>query len=253
MSGRPAAAWHARWTSPQRESPPSLAAAPTPLGILLTSLFARHAGLQLAVPGGVPTACILLAVLAAMASPGEASGWAGAPGLRRPPAGGLALASRGPRPMVLGIDMPPPGEALGDALLLRGHAVRRLASGGLPLRAALRIPGPVFGVAHAPGARHAVRVSAGLTVPLTRLGGVWFGWLDARWGWSVRVPMTAHQSINAGCMAGATGRTAASGDWGGDVGRAPAIAVITWGTLRLTPPVRRPLSTPRPPPDTRSA
>lgn len=244
------------------------------LGALLLLLGGRALGVGLNVPGGAQTACIALAFVGAVLARRGAGGVLPALGLGRPPGRGVALALLGTLPMALGLSLPEVGTTLGDhyetarsvfgagpdglprllrelargavlaavaeELLLRGYAVRRLASAGLSTRAALVLPGAVFGLAHLPGAWHAGAVSAGLTVLLTGVGGVWFGWLYARWGWRVLVPMAAHMAMNAWWIAGAVGPVAASGGWLANGGRVAAIALITWGTLRWTGPITAP-------------
>jgi uncharacterized protein len=242
------------------------------VSVLLAVVFGRHVGVSLRVPGGVPPLAVGLALAGVLIGGARGRGVFRDLGLTRPPTRGLLLATLGTLPMAAGLALPEFGTTLGDhydtartllgpmgiprllpallhgallaalgeELLLRGYAVRRLAAAGVHMRIALLLPGVLFGLGHLPGALDSGLMGAGMTVALTTAGGVWFGWLYARWGWSVWVPMAAHFSMNAWWVAGSVGPTAASGGFAANAGRVLSIALITWGTLRWTPAISPP-------------
>ncbi len=123
---------------------------------------------------------------------------------------------------------------LGEELLFRGYAVRRLRDAGWSRRAAILAPGVLFGLLHVPGALDEGVGPALFSGAVTAAGGVWYGWLFLRWGRSLFVPLVAHMAMNTWWILGSVGPVAGSGGLLPNLGRGLAIAVITALTVRWT-------------------
>lgn len=71
------------------------------------------------------------------------------------------------------------------------------------------------------------------TLLVTGAGGLWYGWLLARWR-SLWVPMILHAGMNLGWALAAAGGGAGGGGWIENLLRVATIVIATWWTVRRT-------------------
>jgi membrane protease YdiL (CAAX protease family) len=224
------------------------------LGLFGAVLVAGPLGFRPAVPFLLQAVEVALAVVGVLWAGHRGSGMLEGLGLVRFERQGALLAVLGATPMALGLVGGDPAAAddegwkplltnvltgavlapIGEELLFRGYAVRRLLDAGWSRGRAFLAPGLLFGLFHVPGALdHGVgpAVTSGL---ITAAGGIWYGWLFVRWNRSVWVPLLAHMAMNTWWIVGSVGPVAGSGGWLPNLGRGLAIALITLLTLRWT-------------------
>ena len=218
---------------------------------LVALLLPQQLELAWAMPWAFPLSCVVIPV-AGMAAVGRRDVLS-ALGLRNFEGRGCAVAALGSLAMLAGLAIGAPAPpvvdvgslfdgavkaALTEELLFRGFAFGLLYRvAGWRFAPAMLTTGAIFGGFHLPAAILGGHLDqAWGAALLTGVGGCWFAWLYARWGFSLWVAITAHLSINLWWALYAAGPTAVGGGPGATWGRVAAIAIITIATLKMTDP-----------------